>query len=59
MIKDRLLTGEEITWLVKTCVYVDNPHDCDSYKKCPLSGECLFFLTGDDSELKGETNESK
>lgn len=54
MIKDRTLTAEEITWLIKTCVYVDNPHDCDSYKECPLSGECLFFLTGDDSELKGD-----
>lgn len=53
MIKDRLLTAEEIATIIDICSSQCDAFTC-KFNECPLSGECLFFLTGDDSELKGE-----
>lgn len=51
MIKDRLLTAEEVATMVDICSSQCDTFTC-KFDECPLSGECLFFLTGDDSELK-------
>lgn len=43
------LTFEQVCTLIEQCKYLeDDDHDCE---KCPLSGECLYYHTGDDSEL--------
>ena len=53
MIKDRLFTADEIATMVEICSSQCGTLTCN-YEDCPLSGECLYFLTGDDSELKGD-----
>ena len=49
MIKDKLLTTEQIIWLIENCDIAICPND-----ECPLSAECLFYYTGDHSELVKE-----
>lgn len=52
MIKDRMITANDIQWFIDNCV-VNNEegfeHLCED---CPISAECLYYWTGDDSELK-------
>lgn len=44
------LTFQQITTLVEQCKYqMDYDHECD--EKCPIFGECLYYYTGDDSQL--------
>ena len=51
-IKEKTLTPNDIIILLERCGVQEC---CDgSYDDCPLKGECLFWWTGDDSELKGD-----
>lgn len=51
-IKEKTLTPKDIIILLERCGVQEC---CDGlYDDCPLKGECLFWWTGDDSELKGD-----
>ena len=47
--KERTLNVGEIITLLERCGIQDF---CDDNVDCPLKGECLYWWTGDDSELE-------
>ena len=50
------LTWEQILILIKQCKYhSDCNHECS--EKCPIFGECLYYYTGDDSQLWEDESE--
>lgn len=47
------LNWDEVVVLIEQCKYSDAdawPASCDD-TECPLKGECLYYYTGDYSEL--------
>ena len=56
MRRTKELTWEQILILIKQCKYhSDCNHECS--EKCPIFGECLYYYTGDDSQLREDESE--
>lgn len=58
MKRTKNLTFQQVITLIEQCkFYADSDHICN---ECPLFGECLYYYTGDDSELwENEENEER
>lgn len=52
--KERTFSVEEISTIVENCNERTTDMHCNNFEHCPLKGECLYYLTGDDSLLSIE-----
>lgn len=53
MIKEKTITPKEIIWFIHNCFFNSGLEDVSQLcEDCPISAECLYYWTGDDSELK-------